>query len=175
MIKLLSIAPLVVAMMTLNHVAIAQTGGNREATHDNIIITQGSTAKLALQTRLSSKLNEVGDEVIATLYEPLRDGDGRIAIQRGVEFIGRVTQVQAAKRPQREATMTVVFETMRMSYGVEKVVTIVTAIDDYANDNKMKSKDGEGKVGGGHSGERTAKNAGIGGGLGSIGGVIISH
>ncbi len=96
-----------------------------------------------------------------------------MAIPRGTEFYGRVTQVQAAKRPQKQATMTVVFDTMRLSYGTEQISVVVTAIDDYANDNKMKSKDEEGKVGAGRSGERTAKNAGIGGGLGSLGGVII--
>jgi hypothetical protein len=48
------------------------------------------------------------------------------------------------------------------------------AIDDYANDTKMKSKEGEGKVGAGRSGERTARNAGIGGGLGGLGGTIIA-
>jgi hypothetical protein len=87
-------------------------------------------------------------------------------------FIGRVTQVQAAKRPQKQATMTVVFDTMRMPYGAEKVSVSILAIDDYANDSKLKSKDDEGKVGGGRSGERTARNAGIGGGLGSLGGII---
>jgi hypothetical protein len=136
-------------------------------------VSEGTTAKLSLQTRLHSKLNEVGDEVTAVLYEPVRSSDGRVAIPRGTEFYGRVTQVQAAKRPQKEATMTVVFDTMRLSYGTEKISVVVTAIDDYANDNKMKSKDGEGKVGAGRSGERTARNAGIGGGLGSLGGVII--
>ncbi len=139
----------------------------------NIIVAQGASAKLSLQSQLSSKINEVGDEVIGVLYEPVRSADGRVAIPRGTEFIGRVTQVQAAKRPQREATMTIVFETMRMSYGTEKIATVVTAIDDYANDEKMRSKDDEGKVGGGKSGSRTAKNAGIGGGLGSLGGLII--
>src|SRR5947199_229589 len=68
--------------------------------------------------------------------------------------------------------MTIVFETMRMSYGNEKIATVFTAINDYANDRKLRSKDNEGKVGGGHSGGRTAKNAGIGGGLGSLGGII---
>ncbi|MGH9938159.1 MAG: hypothetical protein ACREAM_18085 [Blastocatellia bacterium] len=139
----------------------------------NTTIAEGSPAKLSLQTRLSSKLNEVNDEVTAVLYEPVRSQDGRVAIPRGTEFIGRVTQVQAAKRPQKQATMTIVFDTMRMPYGTEKVAVTITAIDDYANDSKMKSKDGEGKVGAGRSGERTAKNAGIGGGLGSLGGVII--
>ncbi len=140
----------------------------------NITIPEGSLAKLSLQTRLSSKLSEVNDEVIAVLYEPVRGEDGRVVIARGTEFIGRVTQVQAAKRPQKQATMTVVFDTMRMPYGTEKVSVIVMAIDDYANDTKMKSKDGEGKVGGGKSGERTARNAGIGGGLGGLGGTIIA-
>ncbi|MFN0085832.1 MAG: hypothetical protein ACKVX9_10625 [Blastocatellia bacterium] len=145
----------------------------RETGPDNVIIAQGTSAKLSLQTRLHSKISEVGDEVIGVLHEPVRGTDGRVAIPRGTEFIGRVTQVQAAKRPQKEATMTVVFETMRMSYGAEKISTIVTAIDDFANDEKLRSKDDEGKVGGGRSGTRTARNAGIGGGIGSLGGILI--
>ncbi|MCI0661729.1 MAG: hypothetical protein L0220_11695, partial [Acidobacteria bacterium] len=83
------------------------------------------------------------------------------------------TQVKAAKKPQKEASMTIIFESMRMSYGIEKIATTVTAIDDYANDEKLRSKDDEGKVGGGRSGGRTARNAGIGGGIGSLGGLII--
>lgn len=168
--KLLSIAVYLAMMTGLSVITLAQSENNSS---NNVIVPQGSTAKLSLQSQLSSKLNEVGDEVTAILYEPVRGSDGRIAIPRGTEFIGRVTQVQAAKRPQKEATMTVVFETMRMSYGTEKIATVVTAIDDYANDEKMRSKDDEGKVGGGKSGGRTAKNAGIGGGLGSLGGLII--
>jgi hypothetical protein len=118
-------------------------------------------------------LSEINDEVIAVLYEPLRGEDGRVVIDRGTEFIGRVTQVQAAKRPQKEASMTVVFDTIRMSYGIEKVSVTIISIDDYANDEKLKSKNDEGKVGGGHSGGRTARNAGIGGGIGGLGGTII--
>jgi hypothetical protein len=173
--KLLSTAMLAAMICAVG--AIAQAQDEKQAKTENnetvtITVAEGAGAKLSLQTRLHSKLNEVGDEVTAVLYEPVRATDGRVAIPRGTEFIGRVTQVQAAKRPQKEATMTVVFEKMRMPYGTENVSTIVTAIDDYANDNKMKSKDDEGKVGAGRSGERTARNAGIGGGLGSLGGII---
>jgi hypothetical protein len=141
---------------------------------DDLVLPEGTPAKLSLQTALSSKLSEVGDQVIAVLYEPVRDKDGRTAIARGTEFIGRVTQVQAAKRPQKQATLTISFDRMRMPYGEEKIATIVTAIDDYGNDEKLKAKDGEGKVGGGHSGGRTARNAGTGAGLGSVGGIIIA-
>lgn len=172
--KLFSISMLVATLLIVSGLAQAQTENTETTTNNaNIIVAQGATAKLSLQSQLSSKISEVGDEVIAVLYEPVRSADGRVAIPRGTEFIGRVTQVQAAKRPQKEATMTIVFETMRMSYGTEKISTVVTAIDDFANDEKMRSKDDEGKVGGGKSGGRTAKNAGIGGGIGSLGGVII--
>jgi hypothetical protein len=170
---LFSIASILFLLTSAGLTGFAQTGDQQEPTQNHAVIAQGSNAKLALQTRLSSKLSEVGDEVIATLYEPVRDGEGRIVLPRGIEFIGRVAQVQAARRPQRQATMTIIFETVRMPYGVEKIAAVVTAIDDFTNDVKMRSKDEEGKVGGGRSGERTAKNAGIGGGLGSLGGVVI--
>ncbi len=163
---------LAILMATISLVAAAQSEENKQPSPNNILVAQGATAKLSLQTRLHSKLSEVNDEVTAVLYENVRDANGRVAIPRGTEFFGRVTQVQAAKRPQKQATMTVVFDEMRMSYGTEKISTIVTAIDDYANDSKMRAKDDEGKVGAGRSGERTARNAGIGGGLGTLGGII---
>lgn len=141
--------------------------------NSNAVLAEGTTAKLALQTALSSKISEVGDEVIATLHEHVRDSEGRVVIPRGTEFIGRVTQVQAAKRPQKQATMTISFDKARMAYGIEKVSVVITAIDDYANDEKLKTKDDEGKVGAGRSGSRTATNAGIGAGIGGAGGAII--
>lgn len=171
--KLFSTTLFAAMTLALSIATQAQTEKVENAGNANITVAQGATAKLSLQTQLSSKISEVGDEVIGVLYEAVRSADGRVAIPRGTEFIGRVTQVKAAKRPQKEATMTIVFETIRMSYGTEKIATVVTAIDDYANDEKMRSKDDEGKVGGGKSGGRTAKNAGIGGGIGSLGGVII--
>lgn len=170
-------ALLAALLFSLNGTTRAQTTPET-ATSDanaatNITISEGTNARISLQSQLSTKISEVGDEVIGVLYESIRSSDGRVAIPRGTEFIGRVTQVQAAKRPQKQATITITFEQMRMSYGVEKVSTIVTAIDDYANDEKYKSKDEEGKVGGGRSGSRTGRNAGTMGGIGgAIGGAI---
>ena len=138
---------------------------------DSTVLPEGTTAKVSLQTQLSSKINDVGDEVTGVLYEPVRSADGRIAIPRGIELHGRVTQVQPAKKPQKQASITIVFDTMHMPYGTEKISTVVMAIDDYANDEKLKSKNEEGKVAGGHSGGTTARNAGLGGALGSIGAI----
>jgi hypothetical protein len=163
------------ALCCLAPVTLAQTQDAEAAAPkaNGALVMEGTLARISLQTQLRSKISEVGDEVVGVLYEAVRGADGRIVIPRGTEFIGRVTQVQAAKRPQKQATMTLSFETMRMNYGTEKISTVVTAIDDYANDEKLKAKDDEGKVGGGRSGKRTGQNAGIGGGLGSLGGMII--
>jgi hypothetical protein len=152
-------------LVGLSVVALAQTQA------DNTVVPEGTAAKVSLQTQLSSKINVVGDEVTAVLYEPVRSTDGRIAIPQGTEFLGRVTQVQPAKKPQKQASITIIFDTMHMPYGTEKISTVVMAIDDYANDEKLKSKNDEGKVEGGHSGGKTARNAGLGGAIGSIGAI----
>src|SRR5262245_34769090 len=131
----LAIGTLAVVLMALSPITFGQTGEKVGSNPNSVIVAQGTTGKLSLQTRHSSKLSEVGEEVVATLSEPVRVSDGRVAVSRGVEFTGRITQVQPARRPQHEATMTIVFETMRMPYGVEKIATLVTAIDDFANDS----------------------------------------
>lgn len=139
---------------------------------NNITVVEGTLGKLSLQTALSTKLSEVGDEVLAILYEPVRSEDDRVAIPRGTQFFGKVSQVKRAGKGQKESSLKITFENMLMPYGVEKVAITVLAIDDYANDEKYKSKDGEGKVNGGKSGGRTARNAGTGAGLGAIGGIF---
>jgi hypothetical protein len=176
--KLLSSFFLISMVISVSLLARAQDENNdskNNANNGNATIAEGTLAKISLQTKLSSKINEVGDEVIGVLYEPVRATDGRIAIPRGAEFVGRVTQVKAAKKPQKEATMTIIFETMRMPYGIEKIATTITAIDDYANDEKLRSKNEEGQVGGGRSGGRTARNAGIGGSLGGLAGIALGR
>jgi type IV secretory pathway VirB10-like protein len=98
--KIFSISVLVAILLAVSVVGQAQTE-TAESANANIIIAQGATGKISLQTQLSSKISEVGDEVIGVVYEPIRSADGRIAIPRGTEFIGRVAQVQADKRPKK--------------------------------------------------------------------------
>jgi type IV secretory pathway VirB10-like protein len=69
----------------------------REAT-----IETDTKAKIVLQTRLSSKLSEPGDPIRAVLDEPIYV-DSQLVLPRGTEFIGRVTQVTPARRPQKQA------------------------------------------------------------------------
>ena len=137
-----------------------------------LLIAEGATARLSLTTPLSSKLSEVGDSVNAVLYEPVLTSDGRVAIAKGTQFFGRVSQVKKAGKGQKESSLKLTFENMLMPYGTERIAVTVVAIDDYGTNEKYKAKNGEGAVSGGRSGGRTARNAGTGAGLGSIGGIL---
>jgi|GEM_PF-1016619 len=139
----------------------------REAT-----IEPETRAKIILQTRLSSKLSEVGDPVTAVLDAPL-SVNGQIVLPRGTEFVGRVTQVTSAKRGQKQGSIAIAFERISMSWGEEQVAVVVTAVDDWDKNEKLNA-DGEGKVKGGHKGEDTARNVERGGAIGGAGaGVVV--
>lgn len=144
----------------------ARTQAAREAT-----IQPDTKVKLVLQTRLSSKLSEVGDHVVAVLDEPVYVDD-QLVLARGTEFHGRVTQVQAARRGQKAATMSFAFERVTMPWGDEPVFLAVTGVDDWDKNEKIKAND-EGKVTGGHRGEKTAENVYRGGGIGGAGAGVV--
>lgn len=134
----------------------------REAT-----IETETKAKVILQSRLSSKLSEPGDPIRAVLDEPIYV-KAQLVLPRGTEFVGRVTQVTPAKRPQKQGSIGIAFERISLSWGEEAVSVVVTAVDDWDKNEKLNA-DSEGKVKGGHSGERTAENVMRGGAIGGAG------
>ncbi len=145
---------------------------DKQADKNSLTLPEGALAKLSLQTPVSTKISEVGDEVNAVLYEDVRADDGQVLIAKGTPFYGRVSEVLRAKKGQKNSSLKLTFSTMLMPYGSEKVAVTVLAVDDYTNDEKYRAKNGEGKVQGSRSGGRTAKNAGMGAGMGSLGGIF---
>src|SRR2546423_594269 len=139
----------------------------REAT-----IEPETRARIVLQTRLSSKLSEAGDPITAVLDEPIYV-DNQLVLPRGTEFHGRVVAVTPARRGQKSASMSIVFERVAMPWGEEPVFVQLSAIDDWEKNEKLKA-DSEGKVSGGHRGDKTAENVQRGGTIGGAGaGVLI--
>jgi hypothetical protein len=138
---------------------------------DSVTIPAGTLARVELETPIHSKLNEVGDEVTGFLESSI-SVNGILALKKGTEIKGRITQISAAKRPQRQASMTIVFDRIITFGGEQEVETIIKAIDDYANEDKLRPND-EGKVAGGHSGGRTVDNTIKGGKLGTIVGLPV--
>lgn len=124
-------------------------------------------ARLVLQSQLSSKLNEPGDPVSATLSEPVYV-NGAMVLQRGTEFHGRVTEVTPAGRGQKNGRIAIVFDQIRLPWGEAPAPVAITAIDDWSSDEKLKAND-EGKVNGSRSGRRTADNVERGAVIGTSG------
>src|SRR5436309_3362093 len=69
-----------------------------------VTIPSGTLARVELQNNLSSKINEVGDDVKGILESSIIV-NGVVALKKGTEIEGRITQVSAAKRPQHQASM----------------------------------------------------------------------
>ena len=158
------------ALFVVTLISLASVSAKAQAAHE-VTIEPETKAKLVLQTRLSSKLSEVGDPVTAVLDEALYVNN-QLVIPRGTEFRGRVTQVSPARRGQKAATMALAFERVSMPWGDEPVFITLAGIDDWDKNEKLKA-DSEGKVSGGHSGKRTAENVYRGGGIGGAGAGVI--
>ncbi len=158
--KCLVILQVLLLFFAFSAITLAQSGVRPSTTESTSPspsgITAGTTTKLELDTPLSSKLNEVGDEVSARLISSIFV-DGVLILKRGTEFRGHITQISPAKRPQRQATLAIVFDKIVTSNGEQPISTIIKAIDDFANENKLNAND-EGKVQGGHSGRKTIDN-----------------
>lgn len=144
--------------------AVENPQPRREAT-----IQAESKARLTLRSPINSKLSEVDDVVTATLAEPIY-ADGQLVLSRGVEFIGRITKVQRAKRVQRSSNLTIAFEHIVTPSGEIPIDAQVTAIDDWDHEETLKA-DSNGKLKGGHRGEKTVDNMRKGSQLGLSTGV----
>ncbi|HKP86221.1 MAG TPA: hypothetical protein VJZ26_09000 [Blastocatellia bacterium] len=149
---------------------LASVSAKAQAAHEATIEPE-TKAKLVLQSRLSSKLSEVGDPVTAVLDEALYVNT-QLVIPRGTEFRGRITQVTPARRGQKAATLALAFERVSMPWGDEPVFIEVTGVDDWDKNEKLKA-DSEGKVSGGHRGNKTAENVYRGGAIGGAGAGVI--
>jgi hypothetical protein len=156
--------------MLLAIIALSANFARAQAARE-VTIEPDTKAKLILQTRLSSKLSEVGDPVTAVLDEPIFVGND-LVVPRGTEFHGRVTEVKAAGRGQKAGSIALAFERVSMPWGDEPVFIALAGIDDWDKNEKLKAND-EGKVSGGHRGEKTAENVYRGAGIGGAGAGVI--
>jgi len=162
-----SISALTLCLTLLFVSSFARPQAAREAT-----IEPETKARIVLQTPLSSKLSEVGDTIVAILYEPIYV-NGLLVLPRGTEFHGRVTLVTPAKRPQKNGKIGIIFDRVSLSWGQEPVSVSFTSIDDWDKDEKLKSND-EGEVKGNRKGKDTAENVVTGGAIGGAGaGVLV--
>jgi hypothetical protein len=143
-------------MASLQQISPAQAQAPVPQSDREVTVQPGATARLRLQSEINSKLSEEGDIITATVAEPVYV-DGRLVLARGVEFHGRVVRVAPAKHGQRSAHISIVFENIVTQSGEAPIAALVTAIDDWGRDEKLKA-DQHGTLKGGHNGEQTVQN-----------------
>src|SRR5437773_439770 len=71
--------------------------GQSSEKQPDLVIPEGTEIQLSLRDPLSSKLSEVGDEVLATVRRDVVV-NGRTLLRKDTEVIGRVTIAQRAGR-----------------------------------------------------------------------------
>ncbi len=137
-----------------------------------LVIPEGTQLQLSIREPVSSKLSEVGDEVLATIKKDVVV-EGVTLLKAGTEVIGRVTIVKPAKRPLKGGMLHLSFDRIRFDNGLErKLVAIVQSAADFARDEKI-SSNGEGTMKGGKSGGDALKNVGTAAGIGGAAATII--
>lgn len=131
------------------------------------IIPEGTEIQLSLSEPLSSKLNDVGDVVYATVRRDVVV-DGKTLLPRGAEVSGRVTLANAAGRPFKGGKLHVTFDRIRLDGQEQKLAVIIKSASDFARDEKV-SATSEGTLKGGKSGGDLLRNVGTAAGIGGIG------
>src|SRR6266545_3301191 len=152
-------------------IALACPSVRGQSADQALVIPEGTEIQLSLRDPLSSKLSEVGDEVVATVRRDVIV-DGKTLLRQGTEIVGRVTIAKSARRPLKGGMLHITFERGRFDHREQRLSAIIKSASDFTRDEKIKS-DTEGTLKGGTSGGDTLKNVGTAAGIGGIGATII--
>ncbi len=153
-----------VCVLVLLFAGIPQRASSR--TTDRVI-PEGTELQLLLSEPLSSKLNDVGDVVFATIRRDVIV-DGQTILPRGTEVTGRVTLANAAGRPFKGGRLHVTFDRVRIDGQDQKLAVIVKSVSDFARDEKVTATS-EGTLKEGTSGGDLLRNVATAAGIGGIG------
>ena len=143
----------------LPHGAVAQTSDR--------LIPEGTELQLSLDEPLSSKLNDVGDMVVATVRRDVVV-EGRTLLPKGAEVTGRVALANPAGRPFKGGKLHVTFDRVRIDGIEQKLSVVVKSASDFDADTKVKANS-EGTLKEGTSGGTLLSNVGTAAGIGGIG------
>jgi hypothetical protein len=149
----------------------AQTQSS-QPTSKPVIIPEGTVIQLKIHEPISSKLSDVGDEVITSVKKDV-EVDGVVLLPAGTEVIGRITAAKNAKRPFKGGQLHISFDRVRFDNGsIKKIAAIVQSATDFSRDEKIKSNS-EGTLKGTKSGGETLRGASTAIGISSTVATII--
>ncbi len=139
---------------------------------DTFTIPAGTQIEARLTTTLSSKTNQEGDPFMAQMQDPIFF-KGEEVIPAGSMIEGRIAFVRPPGRVKGVAEIRLVPEKITTKDGVS--YTVSANLQQAEGGSNVTLKDNEGTLQGksGKSVKTTAKDAGIGAGVGAAGGVLL--
>jgi Uncharacterized protein containing LysM domain len=144
-------------------------------------VASGTKIRARMESNLSSKVSQVGDQFTAKTVDPVYSTSGAIVIPQGSDLVGRVDRVQKAVKGGKVGEIDVSFRQVVLPNGMKR--TISGSLTDLSEDDAKSDNEGTAKgdktkyrkaifIGGGGAGGAVLGGA-IGGGKGAlIGGLI---
>ncbi len=136
-------------------------------------VLAGTTIQATLDTPLSTKTSQVGDRFTATVAVPVNDTNGQVAIPVGTKINGQVANSEPGKAVavlRGKGRLDLQFIDMTMPNGVS--APLAASLKSVHANGSTKQADQEGGVQSSTSGKTTAKDVGIGAGIGTVAGLI---
>ncbi len=136
-------------------------------------VLAGTTIQATLDTPLSTKTSQVGDRFTATVAVPVNDTNGQVAIPVGTKINGQVANSEQGKTVavlRGKGRLDLQFIDMTMPNGVS--APLAASLKSVHANGSTKQADQEGGVQSSTSGKTTAKDVGIGAGIGTVAGLI---
>ncbi|MFI5184861.1 MAG: hypothetical protein ACHQNV_10710 [Vicinamibacteria bacterium] len=145
---------------------------------DPVIVPEGTTLHLVIETALSSATSAQGDVVVAKLADDVKVGD-KVVLEQGTEVRGQVTAAAPSGRVKGLARLAFDFDRLVLrgkEHSIDARAIDITADDTHKRDAEII---GGGTVGGAIIGALAggSKGAGIGAlvGAGAGGGVVLTN
>lgn len=139
-------------------------------------IPLGTEIRATLDTPLSTRISRPGDHFTATVQQPIRANNGEVVVPAETKIEGEVTQVEQGKLVpalRGKGHLDLRFRDFRLADG--KTIPLTATLVSVHSTHGVARTNEEGQVSGGTSGKQTAKDVGIGSGLGTLAGLIFGH
>jgi hypothetical protein len=106
------------------------------ATQRSPKIAPGVVIPVQLTKTVDAKKAKVGDEVMAKVTEDLKSNSGEVVVPKDTKMVGRVTEVQAHSKEQKESELAIAFDHAILKSGdVQMPMSIQAVIGPQQNDN----------------------------------------
>ncbi len=138
-------------------------------------IAAGTELHAVLDTPLSTKTSNVGDRFTATVNDPVMGNDGSTAIPAGSKISGEVVQAEQGKMLpalRGKGSLNLRFDQVMLPSGKSFPLRATLQSVTDTKGKQTNSANSEGQVQGGMKGTTTAKDVGIGAGVGTLAGLI---